>query len=51
MELNLAEKCTLQQKHGSYPITRALKRISLERDWVCDARGASGQEMVFARSL
>ena len=49
MELNLAEKCTLQQPCVSYSITRALKSIPVERDRACDARGASRQEMVFAR--
>ena len=29
----------------------AIKSIPVKRDWACDARGASRQEMVFARLL
>ena len=51
MELNVAEKCTLQQTCVSYPITPLLKSIPVGRDWACDVRGASRQEMMFARLL
>ena len=45
-------KCTLQQTCVSYPITKALKSVPVERDWACDAYGASRQDMmVFARLL
>ena len=46
IDLNLAEKCTLQQTCVSYPITRAHENIPVKTDWACDARGASRQEIV-----
>ena len=51
MEQNIADKGTLQQTCVSYPITRALKSIPVERDLPCNARGASRQTLMFARLL
>ena len=51
MELHLAEKCTLQQNMRLIPNHLGFKNIPVERDWACDARGASRQDVVFARVL